>query len=281
MSRTADQQYEEDPVDGFRRQIVGSWSPLKHKLLQYYVDVTRATRRDYNTRSEAAYIDLYCGTGRCKIRDSEEAVDGSPLVAVLEAGKRDHFSSAHIGDTSLENLAACEARLRSAGVTRLHAYHGAAEQTAAQVVKNIHPYGLHLAFLDPYNLQALPFSVIEILAQCKRMDLIIHVSLMDLNRNFARLAASGKLDAFAPGWQKHVDLAQRGDLARRSFFEHWKNLLAALNYEVSPNVERISGNRNQPLYWLVCAGKHELVTRLWGKISNVEPQGRLSLKVRT
>ena len=48
----------------------------------------------------------------------------------------------------------------------------------------INPYGLHLAFLDPFNLAQLPFSIIERMLRVKRMDMIIHVSVQDLQRNF-------------------------------------------------------------------------------------------------
>ncbi len=52
-----------------------------------------------------------------------------------------------------------------------------------QVMSAINPYGLHLAFLDPFNLAQLPFRSSRKLLRVKRMDMIIHVSVQDLQRN--------------------------------------------------------------------------------------------------
>jgi hypothetical protein len=60
-------------------------------------------------------------------------------------------------------------------------------------------------------------------------------------------------------------------------FEYWRSLLSQLGYLVSDNIERVTGNRNQPIYWLVLASKHDLADKLWGEVSQVEPQGRLVL----
>ena len=55
----------------------------------------------------------------------------------------------------------------------------------------INPYGLHLAFLDPFNLAQLPFSIIEKMLRVKRMDMIIHVSLQDFQRNLDKYSRVG------------------------------------------------------------------------------------------
>jgi hypothetical protein len=44
-------------------------------------------------------------------------------------------------------------------------------------------YGLHFALLDPHNLGALSFSIIEQLAKLKHVDILVHVSVSDLQRN--------------------------------------------------------------------------------------------------
>jgi hypothetical protein len=54
-------------------------------------------------------------------------------------------------------------------------------------VSAINPRGLHLAFLDPFNLAQLPFSIIEKMLKVQRMDMIIHVSLQDLQRNLENI----------------------------------------------------------------------------------------------
>lgn len=273
MPTSKDQdKYELDPHDGLRRAIIGSWAPEKHLRLRKYVDITRAVRRKFG--GNATYIDLYCGPGRARVRENGEVMDGSAVVAAMEAGKRNPYREIVIGDLDPVNVEACRDRLEKIGGTPVRAFAGTAADVAEQILPTLHPTGFNLAFLDPFNIEALPFSVIQTLARAQRMDLLIHVSIMDLQRNVRAMATSGKLDAFAPGWRTTVNPAATNSALVMGVFEHWRRLLKDLGYIVSTNIERVRGNRNQPLYWLVLASKHDLADKLWAEVSQVEPQTR-------
>ena len=43
------------------------------------------------------------------------------------------------------------------------------------------------------------------------------------------------------------------------------------------NTQLITGSKNQPLYWLLLAAKHDLAHKFWATASNVEGQGKLDL----
>ena len=269
-----DDRYEIDPEDGLRRAIVGDWAPEKHMRLKKYVDITRAVRRKFG--GNATYIDLYCGPGRARLRKTGEVVEGSALVAATEAiRRRNPYREVIIGDLDPVNVEACEARLNRLRVENVRAYTGTAEDVAAKILPTLRPTGFNLAFLDPFNLESLPFQVIQTLAQAKSMDLLIHVSIMDLQRNVRALMSSGMLNSFAPGWEEKINSAATNPKLVMAVFEYWRSLLSQLGYRVSDNIERVTGNRNQPLYWLVLASKHDLADKLWGEVSQVEPQGRL------
>lgn len=79
--------------DGLELDEVGAWAKEKHERLRKYVDISRAVRRKFLSRSGCAtYIDLFCGSGRAFIRDTNEKIDGSPLVAFKCARDGgDHF----------------------------------------------------------------------------------------------------------------------------------------------------------------------------------------------
>ena len=145
--------------DGLPLDDVGPWAKEKHQRLRRYLDISRAARRKWvQGTGGATYVDLYCGTGRAIIRDTDEKVDGSPLVAFKCA--RDGgvpFSKIYIADAIAERCSAAEQRIISLGESPLTEV-GPAEETARRIVKQLNPYGLHFAFLDPYNLQDLPFS---------------------------------------------------------------------------------------------------------------------------
>ena len=161
--------------DGLPMGEAGAWTLDKHERLRKYVDSAHGARRKFTHRT---YIDLYCGAGRTRIRETGEIVDGSPLVA-WEAGGRhvDQFTEFLIGDANSEFAEAARVRLAKLGAN-VKVFPGQANQAVDQVIRALDPGGLHLALLDPFNLGDLPFTVIEKLAAVKRMDLLIHVSAM-------------------------------------------------------------------------------------------------------
>ena len=193
----------------------------------------------------------------------------------MDAAKRVPFGQIIIGDLDPVNVQACQARLATVRGTRVRAYVGSAEDVAAQIAPTLPSKGLHLAFLDPFNIETLPFVVIQTLAQIQRMDLLIHVSIMDLQRNVRSMMESGKLDRFAPGWKDHINSALPNPTLVMKVFEYWRSLLENLGYIVSANIERVTGTRNQPLYWLVLVSRHELGDKFWTEVSQVEPQARM------
>ena len=63
---------------------VGEWALQKHDYLKRYIEVSRATRGKFlngNRPGGATYIDLFCGAGRSRIKNTGELVDGSAIVA--------------------------------------------------------------------------------------------------------------------------------------------------------------------------------------------------------
>jgi three-Cys-motif partner protein len=266
--------------DGLPLDEVGPWAKEKHARLRKYVDITRAVRRKFlQLGGGATYIDIYCGSGRAIIRDTGEKIDGSPLVAFNSA--RDGgvpFSELHIADSSEDSCRAAERRIIRAG-GRPTVEVGPAEVTAARIVNKVNPYGLHFVFLDPYNLHDLPFSVIEAFSKLKRIDMLIHVSAQDLQRNLDAYSASddGPLDRFAPGWRQAVDLKQTKTATRAAIIEYWVSKIEALGLPPSEHAPLVTGPvKNQRLYWLVFASRHKLAKEFWDKIRNVSGQGELS-----
>jgi three-Cys-motif partner protein len=177
-----------------------------------------------------------------------------------------------VADLDSENLETCFSRLKSvSGAPNIHKYLGKAEDTALQVTRNLNKSGLHLAFLDPYSIGAIPFVVIETLAQLKRMDMIIHVSEMDLNRNIRMYRETGVLEQFAPGCEASIDWRHKDEIVRAELFRYWRSKLQALGYIVG-GAEKVTGDNNQPFYWLVSVSRSDLGKKFWDEIRHVEPQ---------
>jgi three-Cys-motif partner protein len=111
----------------------------------------------------------------------------------------------HISDASSDLLSAAERRLVDLGAPVV-ATAGPASPAMAKIARQLNSSGLHFAFLDPHNLGTLSFDLFESLAKLKRIDVIVHVSLSDLQRNADRYtsAAHDQFDRFAPGWRDHI-----------------------------------------------------------------------------
>lgn len=267
-----------DPADSLIVDDVGPWASEKHDRLRRYIDASRAARRKFLPPANpggASYIDLYSGPGRSWIRDTSNIVDGSPLVAIKAAiASNARFSELHFGDLNELNRRALEKRVHSLGYAPM-IYAGAAEAVVDEVIYALNPAGLHFAFLDPYNLDQLPFSIIEKLCGVKRMDLLIHVSLQDLQRNLdAHTVAGGVLDRFMPGWRAVVDPRQSIAPLRAALLAYWLDLIRSQG-KTPARGELVVGSKSQRLYWLVFVSGSELAQRLWDDIRDVRGQAQM------
>jgi three-Cys-motif partner protein len=284
LSLDIDPQLMECDDDGLPVSEVGEWALAKHERLRRYVTITSAVRKKWlkpmrtsGAPAGATYIELFCGPGRSRIRDTDRMIDGSPIVAASAAVQTGApFSRILLADMEPSFVRAASTRLAARGIVA-ESFKGPATDTVGEIAKTLDPYGLHFAFIDPYNLNDLDFSVLKQLAALERMDMLIHVSVQDLQRNLRRNIerAGSALDRFAPGWREHVDISAPDNAVRAAIFSYWLGLIQALKMQPSHGVELVSGDRNQRLYWLVLVSRHPRAGELWDKIRNTSPQRRL------
>ncbi|MEO7222862.1 MAG: three-Cys-motif partner protein TcmP [Devosia sp.] len=268
--------------DGLPAEEVGDWIADKHELLCDYVQISSATRRKYLSpigKGGAAFIDLFCGPGRVQLKGSGAFVDGGCVAAWKKsvAGGAP-FSKVIIGDVDEDRLKAAGSRLSSLGAP-VHALLGPASATADNAVANAADYGLNFVYLDPYSLGALDFTIIAKLSKLRRIDILVHVSQMDLQRNFDRnaVARGSALDTFAPEWRDSVDPMQAPKAARQAYFQYWRGIVAKLGVDTNTDMRLITGPDNQPLYLLLLAARHELAHTFWQAVAKKDdPQGALN-----
>jgi three-Cys-motif partner protein len=263
--------YENDE-DGLLREVVGEWAIEKHERLAAYVDIAKFVRRKFRNGSSASagYIELFCGTGRSRIRDTARVIDGSPVVAFRKANDGGQpFTHVLLGDMDARfPPIACE-RIRRLGGSAMP-FVGTASDVAKRVVTSISPHGFHFAMLDPYNLGSLSFDIIETLARLKRVDMLLHVSAMDLTRNLGAYTTEEKdgLDKFVPGWRSAISLAQGKVATRAAIMDHWGGLVQKLGFK-APYYDLITGGKNHRLYWLAFLSRHEKAQEFWNAIRHL------------
>jgi three-Cys-motif partner protein len=218
----------------------------------------------------AAYIDVFCGPGRSRIRTTRQYIDGSPVAAFKKAsGSLAQFTSINISDADPDLLAAAENRLATLGAP-VKAVPGPASSAMPEIMKSLNKRGLHFALLDPHNLGALSFDLFESLAKLERIDIIVHVSLSDLQRNADRYTSEAydQFDRFAPGWRDHVGTDMNQSSLRAAILEYWSSKVMSLGLPRAEHCELFIGPRGQRLYWLILLARHELAHSLWSKISS-------------
>lgn len=100
-----------EAADGLPARDAGAWTKEKLYYPKRYAAafmVAMATKRRQGKWAELAYIDQLSGPGRCRIRDSGEEIDGSPLLAL---GVTPSFDRFHFSDVSRRNVEALEKRI--------------------------------------------------------------------------------------------------------------------------------------------------------------------------
>lgn len=248
---------------------VGSWAVEKLKLVTDYVYASGGARKKF-LGTGAAYIDPFCGSGRSLVRGSSTFIDGSPVAAFKRALQSPgRFSSINISDGDEELLAAATKRL-SALNGPVRPVPGPASEALPKIIQSLNRNGLHLAFLDPYNLAALSFDLFKRLAKLNNIDVIAHVSVSDLQRNAARYADKDydQFDKFAPDWRAKVSTGMNKEAFRAAILKYWSDQVTALGLPQAKHWELIRGDQAQRLYWLILLARHELAHGLWTKVSS-------------
>jgi len=255
--------------DGLIVERVGSWAVEKLKLATDYVYASGGARKRY-LGTGAAYIDPFCGSGRALIRDTKTFIDGSPVAAFKRALQSPgQFTSINISDGDEELLDIATRRLTALGAP-VHPFAGRASDSIPKIIQSLDRYGLHLAFLDPYNLGALSFDLFEQLAKLRHIDVIAHVSISDLQRNADRYAYEDyeQFDKFAPDWRGKVSTDMNKAAFRAAILRYWSGKVTALGLPQAKHWELIRGHHGQRLYWLILLARHDLAHGLWAKVSS-------------
>lgn len=252
---------------GTTERGVGWWVPeVKHRLLADFIEATWGARSKFPSR---VFIDLFCGPGRVQVEGEDFTRDGGSLVAWRQSQlhPEGQFTRVIVGELKSERVDACQARLSSAGASVVP-LKGTASETAEAAFAAVPPSSLCLAYLDPYNLQHLSFSIIETLARLPKIDFAVHFSTQDLTRNVELEFERLRFDDFAPGWQRSVDPQKLGKRTlREALFEYWCNKVKGLGFVFSEQMPLIKDEKNRPLYRLVFFSRSAFPNAKWSDVA--------------
>lgn len=269
--------YEVDPADGLPIQCVGDWAEeRKHDILRKFIDATREVRKMYHPdnggRGGAAYLDLFAGPGRARIRETGVRCDGSPLIAVKHDSAP--FTKLIFCDLDEGNVAALAERTR--GDSRVSIIEGDCNAEIDRIVAEVPRYGLNLALVDPYGLNQLVFETIRRLAlSSERMDLLIHFPTGTMKRNIAKAKTGAATKAkMANALGEGVTAIAPRHVVRE--VETLRKNLAKLGYTGSgARVLDVRNGSGVVMYHLVYVSRHPLGDKIWESITRPKEQREL------
>jgi len=268
--------------DGLPIRPVGAWSKDKHHFLNRYIHAFTTSMKGKPAWSGLGYVDLFSGPGMCRLRETGEEIDGSPLLAL---GSSKPFDSLVFADISRDALHAIEERFkrRNAAIVPM-TMPGDCNQNAPKIVSLLPRGHLHLAFLDPTSLD-IHFSTIRQLTAERRVDLIVSfMDRIDLVRNIKKNYypnSRSNLDMFLGeevDWRREYDSLPNTDATHvsRLILELYQTQLREIGYTHFGDRKRIAGA--VPYYLLFFASKHRLGADLWNRTSSTGPGGQRSFQ---
>jgi len=269
--------------DGLPVREVGAWSKQKHYYLKRYIDIfTQGMKRKW---PGLGYLDIFCGPGKCKIRSSDEEIDGSPLIAANTGRSFDSFVFA---DMSIDAIDTLEKRFKPKKQDAEVAYFSGNDSNdiADKIVAKMPTNFLHLAFLDPTGLH-LDFNTVRKITRARNVDLIISVmDRVDMLRNisayyYPNQDRNSNLDKFLGDgidWRTAYDRLHNQDATHvgEMFLELYQQQLKGIGYSHFGDLKRVYMNGVSPLYLLFFASKHALGVDFWNKISAKDFTGQRS-----
>ncbi len=267
--------------DGLIAPWIGSWSATKYALITYYAKIVSGGMK--NLWQHLAYVDLYAGSGRAKIRVTGECVDTSALLALKTDPPFGSYIFCDLNPKKLEALKTRAAnRFPNANAIFIQ---GDARTSCNEILQAIpqHKPGfkvLCFCVIDPFNTSNFSFEIIEQLGT-KRMDFMVLIpSGMDIGRNIAYYSDEDNvtLDRFLgdTDWRQKWDTFQKLGRKNADFVvEQFCNRMVQLGYQDSRQFLKpvhVTGTQKL-LYHLAFFTKHPRGLDFWKKaMKGTNPQ---------
>ncbi len=169
--------------DGLLTNAIGPWAEDKYRYVGMYAEMFSTGMK--NRWPRRVYLDLFCGPGHSKLRDTGRVVLGSPMIALSLPDPFDAYVFADENPDALEAL-----RLRVARLERRHVVtyisgdaNAAVDRILETIAEKPGAKTLSFCFLDPYKLN-IHFETVRRIADGRAVDFLILLALyIDANRN--------------------------------------------------------------------------------------------------
>jgi three-Cys-motif partner protein len=257
--------------DGLLLPSVGKWAARKYELLSYYCDLFATSM--LNKWDSRVYIDLFAGSGKAKVKGTNEIILTSPLLAI----DIDHpFDKYIYCDDDKNCVSALKSRvIRDYPNVNVEYIQGDSNANASQIIAAIpRPRRSHtvlsFCFVDPFSLNNLRFDTIRTLSRMYMDFLVLIPAYMDAQRNVSRYIRhdSQTVELFlgASDWRPKWN--QQGTSTKFGSFisEEFGNQMSNLGYSFSGLQDTVlvrEPTRNLSLYRLSFFSRSPLGQKFW------------------
>ena len=269
--------------DGLPALEVSEHTREKEAVFENYAGIFTSGMR--NLWPNLYYVDPFAGPGICRIKESGEDMDGSPLLA---AKSKSGFRSYFLGDNNPEFIEALRQRFAQLDIpqkAKANFYTGDANVTVREMLKELpNPKQLGLAVIDPWGWD-IAFETIASLSEKRRLDLVIYFPVYHAILNWNNDVSS--LDRFMNGesYKENFRSAMRREgyhsEAIRVLLDAYNTELVNIGYKfVRDNYSvRLSPGRGRIQYCLLFASKHERGADFWDKITRQSGNSQMRMPI--
>ncbi|MEX0881142.1 MAG: three-Cys-motif partner protein TcmP [Thermoanaerobaculia bacterium] len=271
--------------DGLLTPEVGDWAEEKYQHVRYYADLfARSMSKKWKNR---AYVDLFAGAGRSRIRGMTSILPASPTIALGLPFTRYVFCE---GDPK-KLYALTQRRRRDFDKSRAWFVSGDVNEATDEILAQLPVPSdgglLTFCLVDPYAMSNLRFETIRRLSE-RWIDFLV---LVPSGQDFQRWREEKYMDPADrvveeflgdPNWRKawHVFPKQdRKNGASEFIADRFGQQMASLGFIYKGlDVARVvrSTDKNLLLYHLLLFSRKELGASFWKTtLDNVNPQREL------
>jgi three-Cys-motif partner protein len=248
---------------------LGPWTEDKFDLIRLYCHIFSSAMKNKWTR---VYIDLYAGSGLCRIEGRSQVLLGSPLIALSVDAPFDRYIFC---ESDPGRFSALKARVEK-GYAKysVHLIPGKFDEHIDEICSRIPRKSLALCFVDPFDCDFSIDGLKTISKSAQGVDFLCLLALqMDAKRNVRHyLQPDSKIDRMIGNttwrlrWNNRSDIHE--DFAKFLAMEFAKSMSEAgyLETPLHQMKEVKTHDTNVPLYYLAMFSKHQTAFRLWTQV---------------
>lgn len=265
--------------DGLITHPIGPWAEDKYRYVGMYAEMFATGMK--NRWPRRVYLDLFCGPGHSRIRDSGRTVLGSPMIALSLPDAFDSYVFADENPEALEALRLRVARLQPQyPVTYIP---GDANHAVTRILETITDNSgaktLSFCFVDPYKLN-IHFETVQRIADGRPVDFLILLALyIDANRNIQWYVEEQNktIDLFLgdPTWRVRWRAAKQERVSIVEFLANeYSARMAQIGYlpmALHDMIKVRTYEKRLPLYYLAFYSKHKRGLEFWGHVKRYAP----------